>query len=102
MLAGQHTSENLSDWEAETISVIQNGETVFTLRTHEFIVENKSPIYRMIARLNTVLLIVFTLVLLGLIALSVAMSLLLLNNLHVINEMKTQIVPGSAGYHSTH
>lgn len=88
-------NSDLSDWDVEVISAKKiDGDTVFTLRTHQLIVTNQSKVYSILSKINAGLLILSMALLIGLVVLSIILSIAVLDNLHIIDVIKTQNVPG--------
>ena len=88
-------NSELSDWDVEVISAKKiDGETVFTLRTHQLIVNNQSKVYSILSKINAGLLVISMALLIGLVVLSIILSIAVLDNLHIIDVIKTQNVPG--------
>jgi len=86
---------DLSDWSVEVLPVDNGSETVITLRTHEIVIENQSKIYKTLDLINKILFVVGAALLVILLGAVVAYSIFILNNLQIIEIVKSQQVPGS-------
>lgn len=69
-------------------------KTVISLRTHQITIERRDRWYMTFSVINRILLLLCTLALLSVIALSIFFAIVMLDNLHVIDTIRTQPVPG--------
>lgn len=84
-------SQELSDWtdEGELPLNIGAGRTI-TIRTHEVLVAPDTPFFRFLSVFNKVAIVIATLALIATIGLSLYFSIVLMDNLRVVNAMQTQ------------
>jgi hypothetical protein len=90
-------AKELTDWESEVLDTPHSHGTdhVFTLRTHEIIVERSGKLYKLFTTVDAIILILVTVLLLAIIVAVVLFSLVMLNNLQMLDVIRTQAVPGS-------
>ena len=103
MTSNPITAESLDEFELSDSSFDEHNQKrhlsvsydVITLRTHEITIERQTGWYLFFSILNRILLVLATLMLLGVMALSIMYSMVILDNMHVIEVIRTQTVPGS-------
>lgn len=90
-------THELSSWDEEDSLplAVGTGRTI-TIRTHEIVVAPDTPFFRFLGIFNKVALVLSTLALIATIGLCLYFSIILLDNLRVVQEMQSQIAPGLA------
>jgi len=88
--------DKAAEWHVDVApgTTLPHADTIITLRTHEIIVERKGKLYTILNNVNKGLLIVSSMLLFSVSILSIVFAVTLLNNLHILEVMKSQVVPG--------
>lgn len=91
VIVEQEPTNKLDDYDDEVLPrVFTTADTVINIRTREVIVEKDSKLFRVLSRINKVLLVVGTLLMLTVIGLMLALTIQLMDGLHVLQAIRNQ------------
>jgi hypothetical protein len=91
----------LTDWDVNNIPAMFGQDRTIIMRTHEFVVERSTPLFRFFNVMHKVSLVAATIILiLGMVA-ALLICVQLMDNLAVLHALQDQTIPGNAVQYTT-